>query len=85
MNLFESALEFNTVEGAKLKRVLEQRIMQLRNKLEQKQSVEETASLRGGIAELRALLAPAPQAQTPTAYSGMEARVKSAARQERAQ
>lgn len=76
MNLFETAVDFNTNEGAKLRRILEARVTILRNKLERPQTAEETASLRGAIGELRALLAPPPQAIAPTHYSGMEPRVK---------
>jgi hypothetical protein len=74
MNLFESSVDFNTNEGAKLKRIVEFRLATLRSKLENATTHDESQKLRGAIGELRALLAPPPQAQTPTHYSGMEFR-----------
>lgn len=64
-------INFTTEEGLKVKRIIEGRLAELRNKLESPNMSEvETASCRGAIAELKRLQNVAPPKMAPLRYSG---------------
>ena len=66
-------IDFDTLAGQVLKRQLEDRVEQLRDKLEDVSlSERDTQATRGALAEIRSLLRPAPQHVTSPRYSGME-------------
>lgn len=70
MGVFDT-INFNSDEGLKLKRLLTDRLDELSNQLENPQSDErQTALTRGGIMEIKRLLAVAPPRIAPLRYSG---------------
>jgi hypothetical protein len=72
MGVFDT-INLTTDEGAKLKRLLEGRLEELRAQLESPaQGDRETAATRGAIAELKRLLNVAPPHVAPLRYSGKQ-------------
>lgn len=64
------AIDFNSDTGREIKRQIEARLLELRSKNEDVALPErETAATRGGIMELKRLLAPAPTYVAPLRYS----------------
>jgi len=70
MGVFDT-INFATDEGLKLKRLLDDRLDELRGQLENPQNDErQTALTRGAIQELKRLLSVAPPRVAPLRYSG---------------
>jgi hypothetical protein len=70
MGVFDT-INFTSEEGLKLKRLLTDRLDELRGQLESPQSDErQTALTRGAIQELKRLLNVAPPHVAPLRYSG---------------
>lgn len=70
MGVFDT-INFNTDDGAIVKRILEGRLAELRNQLESATMMErETFLTRGAILEIKRLLSVAPPHVAPLRYSG---------------
>lgn len=66
------AINFNSEAGLEIRKAIEARLAELRSKNEDISLPErETAATRGGILELKRLLAPAPQYVAPLRYGNM--------------
>lgn len=67
-------IDFQTQDGARLKARIEERLIELRDKLEQNLDLAATAELRGRIAELKSMLTLPVQGVTAMPSYGAQRR-----------